>query len=150
MSNAIDQIQKAIAGLDTRAGKSNVGTIVTLADGVASIDGLSGVMMNEMIELPGGLQGVALNLAEDTVGCVIMGDISRRKEGMEAKTTGRRLSIPGGKGLLDAVLDDRLVDERQHLLGLGLGGRQEAGAQTRDGKDGLANRWNGFGHAMRA
>ncbi len=105
MSNAIDQIQKAIAGLDTRAGKSNVGTIVTLADGVASIDGLSGVMMNEMIELPGGLQGVALNLAEDTVGCVIMGDISSLKEGMEAKTTGRLLSIPVGKGLLGRVVD---------------------------------------------
>ena len=105
MSNAIDQIQKAIAGLDTRAGKSNVGTIVTLADGVASIDGLSGVMMNEMIELPGGLQGVALNLAEDTVGCVIMGDISSLKEGMEAKTTGRLLSISVGKGLLGRVVD---------------------------------------------
>jgi len=105
MSNAIDQIQKAIAGLDTRAGKSNVGTIVTLADGVASIDGLSGVMMNEMIELPVGLQGVALNLAEDTVGCVIMGDISSLKEGMEAKTTGRLLSIPVGKGLLGRVVD---------------------------------------------
>ena len=105
MSNAIDQTQKAIAGLDTRAGKSNVGTIVTLADGVASIDGLSGVMMNEMIELPGGLQGVALNLAEDTVGCVIMGDISSLKEGMEAKTTGRLLSIPVGKGLLGRVVD---------------------------------------------
>jgi F-type H+-transporting ATPase subunit alpha len=105
MSNAIDQIQKAIAGLDTRAGKSNVGTIVSLADGVASIDGLSGVMMNEMIELPGGLQGVALNLAEDTVGCVIMGDISSLKEGMEAKTTGRLLSIPVGKGLLGRVVD---------------------------------------------
>ena len=105
MSNAIDLIQKAIAGLDTRAGKSNVGTIVSLADGVASIDGLSGVMMNEMIELPGGLQGVALNLAEDTVGCVIMGDISKLKEGMEAKTTGRLLSIPVGKGLLGRVVD---------------------------------------------
>ena len=105
MSNAIDLIQKAIAGLDTRAGKSNVGTIVSLADGVASIDGLSGVMMNAMIELPGGLQGVALNLAEDTVGCVIMGDISKLKEGMEAKTTGRLLSIPVGKGLLGRVVD---------------------------------------------
>jgi F-type H+-transporting ATPase subunit alpha len=105
MSNAIDQIQKAIAGLNARAGKSNVGTIVSLADGVASIDGLSGVMMNEMIELPGGLQGVALNLAEDTVGCVIMGDISSLKEGMEAKTTGRLLSIPVGKGLLGRVVD---------------------------------------------
>jgi len=62
-------------------------------------------MMNEMIELPGGLQGVALNLAEDTVGCVIMGDISSLKEGMEAKTTGRLLSIPVGKGLLGRVVD---------------------------------------------
>jgi len=61
--------------------------------------------MNEMIELPGGLQGVALNLAEDTVGCVIMGDISSLKEGMEAKTTGRLLSIPVGKGLLGRVVD---------------------------------------------
>ena len=62
-------------------------------------------MMNEMIELPGGLQGVALNLAEDTVGCVVMGDISSLKEGMEAKTTGRLLSIPVGKGLLGRVVD---------------------------------------------
>jgi F-type H+-transporting ATPase subunit alpha len=105
MSDAIQQIQKAIAGLDTRAGKSNVGTIVSLADGVAAIEGLSGVMMNEMIELPGGLQGVALNLAEDTVGCVVMGDISALKEGMEARTTGRLLSVPVGKGLLGRVVD---------------------------------------------
>jgi len=105
MSDAIQQIQKAIAGLDTRAGKSNVGTIVSLADGVAAIEGLSGVMMNEMIELPGGLQGVALNLAEDTVGCVVMGDISTLKEGMEARTTGRLLSVPVGKGLLGRVVD---------------------------------------------
>jgi len=105
MSNAIEQIQKAIAGLDARAGKSNVGTIVSLADGVAAIDGLSGVMMNEMVEFPGGLQGVALNLAEDTVGCVVMGDISKLKEGMEAKTTGRLLSVPIGKGLLGRVVD---------------------------------------------
>jgi F-type H+-transporting ATPase subunit alpha len=105
MSDAIQQIQKAIAGLDTRAGKSNVGTIVTLADGVAAIDGLSAVMMNEMIELPGGLQGVALNLAESTVGCVVMGDISSLKEGMEARTTGRLLSVPVGMGLLGRVVD---------------------------------------------
>ena len=105
MSDAIQQIQKAIAGLDTRAGKTNVGTIVSLADGVAAIEGLSGVMMNEMIELPGGLQGVALNLAEDTVGCVVMGDISSLKEGMEARTTGRLLSVPVGKALLGRVVD---------------------------------------------
>ncbi len=105
MSNVIDQIQQAIAGLDARAGKSNVGTIVSLADGVAAVEGLSGVMMNEMVEFPGGLMGVALNLAEDTVGCVVMGDISSLKEGMQAKTTGRLLSIPVGKGLLGRVVD---------------------------------------------
>ncbi len=105
MSNVIDQIQQAIAGLDARAGKSNVGTIVSLADGVAAVEGLSGVMMNEMVEFPGGLMGVALNLAEDTVGCVVMGDISSLKEGMQAKTTGRLLSVPVGKGLLGRVVD---------------------------------------------
>ena len=105
MSNVIDQIQQAIAGLDARAGKTNVGTIVSLADGVAAVEGLSGVMMNEMVEFPGGLMGVALNLAEDTVGCVVMGDISSLKEGMQAKTTGRLLSVPVGKGLLGRVVD---------------------------------------------
>ncbi|MDR2845376.1 MAG: F0F1 ATP synthase subunit alpha [Puniceicoccales bacterium] len=101
----LEEIQAEIAKLDTRATKTNVGTILTLADGVATIDGLSGAMMNEMIEFPGGLYGIALNLAEDNVGAVIMGDISSLKEGMEARTTGRLLSVPVGKALLGRVVD---------------------------------------------
>ncbi|MDR2862351.1 MAG: F0F1 ATP synthase subunit alpha, partial [Puniceicoccales bacterium] len=101
----LEEIQAEIAKLDTRATKTNVGTILTLADGVATIDGLSGAMMNEMIEFPGGLYGIALNLAEDNVGAVIMGDISGLKEGMEARTTGRLLSVPVGKSLLGRVVD---------------------------------------------
>ena len=104
-SSVLDQIQAEIAKLDTRVGKTNVGTIVTLADGVATVEGLSGVMMNEMISFPGGLYGIALNLAEDSVGCVVMGDISGLKEGMEVQTTGKLLSVPVGKGLLGRVVD---------------------------------------------
>ncbi|MDR2982548.1 MAG: F0F1 ATP synthase subunit alpha [Puniceicoccales bacterium] len=105
MSSVLDQIQAEIAKLDTSATKTNVGTILTLADGVATIDGLSGAMMNEMIEFPGNLYGIVLNLAEDNVGCVVMGDISNLKEGMEVKTTGRLLSVPVGKPLLSRVVD---------------------------------------------
>ncbi len=104
-SSVLDQIQAEIAKLDTRVGKTNVGTIVGLADGVAIVEGLSGAMMNEMISFPGGLYGIALNLAEDAVGCVVMGDISDLKEGMEVKTTGKLLSVPVGKGLLGRVVD---------------------------------------------
>jgi F-type H+-transporting ATPase subunit alpha len=101
----LEEIQSAIARLDTRATKTNVGTITSLSDGVASIDGLSGAMMNEMIEFPGGLFGIALNLSEDSVGAVIMGDISGLKEGMEARSTGRLLSVPAGRELLGRVVD---------------------------------------------
>jgi F-type H+-transporting ATPase subunit alpha len=105
MPTVLEEIQNAIASLDARATKTNVGTILALADGVASIDGLSGAMMNEMIAFPGGLHGIALNLSEDAVGAVIMGDISGLKEGMEARTTGRLLSVPVGKALLGRVVD---------------------------------------------
>ncbi len=105
MSTVLDQITAEIAKLNTKTSRTNVGTIVTLADGVASVEGLSGVMMNEMISFPGGLFGIALNLAEDAVGCVVMGDISNLKAGMEVQTTGKLLSVPVGKALLGRVVD---------------------------------------------
>lgn len=105
MSTVIEQIQKEIAALETRAEKKNVGKVVTIADGVAKVDGLSEVMYNEMIEFPGGIYGIALNLEEEEVGAVILGDVSRLKEGDEVKTTGRLLSVPVGKGLLGRVVD---------------------------------------------
>jgi len=74
MSSIIEQIEKEIAKLDTSAVKTNTGVILSVADGVAKIEGLSQVMYNEMIEFPGDIFGIALNLEEDEVGCVIMGD----------------------------------------------------------------------------
>ena len=105
MATILEQIQEEIQRLETKTVKKNVGSITTLADGVAKIDGLSEVMYNEMIEFPGGTYGIALNLEEDEVGCVILGDISKLKEGDEVRSTGRLLSVPVGKGLLGRVVD---------------------------------------------
>jgi F-type H+-transporting ATPase subunit alpha len=105
MSSVLEQIQQEIAQLESTSVKSNVGSIIKLADGVAKLDGLSDVMYNEMVEFPGGVFGVALNLEEDEVGVVIFGDASQLKEGNEAKTTGRLLSVPVGKNLLGRVVD---------------------------------------------
>jgi F-type H+-transporting ATPase subunit alpha len=105
MSNVIDQIEQQIAKLSTKAVKKNTGTIRSVADGVARLDGLSDVMYNEMVQFPGGAIGIALNLEEDEVGCVVLGDISQLKEGDEVQTTGKLLSVPVGKGLLGRVVD---------------------------------------------
>ncbi len=105
MPSVLEQIQQEIAKLETGSTQRNVGRIVTLADGVAKLDGLSAVMYNEMIEFPGGVFGIALNLEEDEVGAIILGDYSHLKEGDEGKTTNRLLSVPVGKGLLGRVVD---------------------------------------------
>src|SRR4051812_42267363 len=105
MSTVIEQIEQQIAKLQNKAVKKNTGNIRTLADGVAKLDGLSAVMYNEMVQFPGGAIGIALNLEVDEVGCVILGDISKLKEGDEVQTTGRLLSVPVGKELLGRVVD---------------------------------------------
>ena len=105
MSSVIEDIENAIEGLETTAVKKNIGRITAIADGVAKIDGLSEVMYNEMVAFPGDVYGIALNLEEDEVGCVILGDISHLKEGDTVETTGRLLSVPVGKTLLGRVVD---------------------------------------------
>ena len=105
MSNVIEQIEQQIAKLSTKVARKNTGIIRTIADGVAKIEGLSDVMYNEMVSFPGGVIGIALNLEEDEVGCVILGDVSQLKQGDEVATTGKLLSIPVGKALLGRVVD---------------------------------------------
>jgi F-type H+-transporting ATPase subunit alpha len=106
MSNLLQELEAKINGLAGSAVvKSNVGTVREIGDGVARIEGLSGVMLNEMLEFPGGVFGLALNLEETEVGAVVLGDYTTVSEGDEVKGTGRLLEVPVGKGLLGRVVD---------------------------------------------
>jgi F-type H+-transporting ATPase subunit alpha len=105
MSNLLQELESEIAGLKTSVAKSNVGTVRQIGDGVAKIEGLSDVMLNEMIEFPGGVYGLALNLEETEVGAVLLGTGENVKEGDEVRTTGRLLQVPVGKQLLGRVVD---------------------------------------------
>jgi F-type H+-transporting ATPase subunit alpha len=105
MSTVVEQIEQQIAKLSSKAVKKNTGTIRAVADGVAKLDGLSDVMYNEMVQFPGGAIGIALNLEEDEVGCVVLGDVSNLKQGDECQTTGKLLSVPVGRALLGRVVD---------------------------------------------
>jgi len=105
MSSIVEQIEQEISNLGTSTQESNVGSVLSVADGVARVSGLSKVMYNEMIEFPEGVYGIALNLEEDEVGAVILGDPANIREGDLVKTTGRLLSVPVGKELLGRVVD---------------------------------------------
>jgi F-type H+/Na+-transporting ATPase subunit alpha len=105
MATLIDDLQSQISELKTSVTKQNIGIVREVGDGVAKIEGLSDVMLNEMIEFPGGLYGLALNLEETEVGAIILGDYKQVKEGDEVKTTGKLLQVPVGKGLLGRVVN---------------------------------------------
>lgn len=83
----------------------DVGTVIEAADGVAQIHGLSGVRLNEILQFPGDVLGLALNLEEDSVGAVILGDYLQIKEGDEVRSTGRIIEVPVGDAMLGRVVD---------------------------------------------
>src|SRR4249920_2089819 len=105
MSTILEEIESKIEDLKTTTRKSNVGVVRETGDGVARIEGLSDCMLNEMIEFPSGVVGLALNLEETEVGAILLGDSTQVMEGDEAKTTGKLLQVPVGKGLLGRVVN---------------------------------------------
>ena len=104
MSNILQELEQEIANISAGVAKTNVGTVREIGDGVAKVEGLSEVQLNEMIEFPGNLFGLALNLEEGEVGVVMLGESRHIAEGDECHTTGKLLSVPVGKGLLGLSL----------------------------------------------
>ena len=104
-SEISDLIKNRIENFDAKTEANTEGTVVSLRDGIALIHGLSDVMSGEMIEFPGNVFGMALNLERDSVGAVVLGDYKSISEGNKVKCTGRILEVPVGNALLGRVVD---------------------------------------------
>ncbi|MCH7786251.1 MAG: F0F1 ATP synthase subunit alpha, partial [Chloroflexi bacterium] len=98
-------IKRQIEEFGTQLTMVDVGVVVEVGDGVARVHGLAGVGYNELLEFEGGTIGLALNLEEDSVGVVIMGDPISVKEGSEVRSTGRIVEVPVGDALIGRVVD---------------------------------------------
>ena len=96
-----DRIQNYEAALDV----AEVGSVISLGDGIARLHGLERVMAGELLEFPGDISGIAMNLEEDQVGSVLLGDYSALKEGDQVRRTGRIISIPVGDAMLGRVVN---------------------------------------------
>src|ERR1700756_696737 len=105
MANLLKEMEAQIAGAKATTARQNVGVIREIGDGVAKIEGLTDAMLNEMIDLGNGITGLALNLEETEVGVIILGDYTQLEEGAEARSTGKLLQVPVGKGLLGRVVN---------------------------------------------
>jgi F-type H+/Na+-transporting ATPase subunit alpha len=98
-------LRQQIENYEQRIQVDEVGTVISLGDGIARVHGLDKVMAGELIEFPHGISGLAMNLDESEVGAVILGDFSELKEGDQVKRTGRIMSVPVGKQLIGRVLN---------------------------------------------
>src|SRR5438128_1224542 len=105
MSTLVQDIEARIAGAKATVARRNVGVIREIGDGVARVEGLSDVMLNEMLDLGHGIPGLALSLEDTDVGVIILGDDTRLEEGGEVRATGKLLQVPVGKGLLGRVVN---------------------------------------------
>jgi F-type H+/Na+-transporting ATPase subunit alpha len=105
MADLVREIEAQIAGVKAAAGRQSVGVIREIGDGVAKVEGLADVMLNEMLDFGRGITGLALNLDESEVGVIILGDYTQLHEGDEVRGTGKLLQVPVGKGLLGRVVN---------------------------------------------
>jgi F-type H+-transporting ATPase subunit alpha len=98
-------LRKQLTGFEKEVDIYDVGTVLQVGDGIARVYGLSKVMMSELLEFPNGVMGVAMNLEEDNVGCILFGEDTLVKEGDIVRRTGRVLSVPVGEKLLGRVIN---------------------------------------------
>jgi F-type H+/Na+-transporting ATPase subunit alpha len=107
-------IRQQIENYESKIAVDEVGTVVTLGDGIARVYGLDKVMAGELLSFPHDVAGIAMNLEEDQVGVVLLGDYTEIREGDEVKRTGRIMSVPVGDALVGRVVDSlgRPIDDR--------------------------------------
>jgi F-type H+/Na+-transporting ATPase subunit alpha len=98
-------LRKSLEGFNPTITSEQVGRIIEVGDGIARIGGLPGCAVNELLEFEGGTRGLALNLDEDSIGAVVLGEVSHIQEGQTVKATGQILSIPVGDGMLGRVVN---------------------------------------------
>jgi F-type H+/Na+-transporting ATPase subunit alpha len=98
-------IEEYVESFTTDTSREEVGTVIDAGDGIAHVEGLPSVMTQELLEFPGGVLGVALNLDEHSIGAVILGDFEKLEEGQQVKRTGEVLSVPVGDAFLGRVVN---------------------------------------------
>ena len=103
--NIANALRQQIEGFQAEAHQANIGHVLQVGDGVAQVSGLSQAMAGELLEFPGGVTGMALNIEEDSVGAVVLGDYLQIEEGDEVRTTGRVAEVPVGPELLGRVVN---------------------------------------------
>jgi F-type H+/Na+-transporting ATPase subunit alpha len=129
-------LKKNLEGFSPDLAAAQVGRVIEVGDGIATVSGLPGVGVNELLEFEGGVRGLALNLDEESIGAVVLGDVGVVREGSTVKATGQILSVPAGDGLLGRVVDalgnpvdgkgplTNVEDRRMELQAPGIIGRQ--------------------------
>jgi F-type H+-transporting ATPase subunit alpha len=115
-------IEDYVSSFSADSGREEIGTVIDAGDGIAHVEGLPSVMTQELLEFPGGVLGVALNLDEHSVGAVILGEFEKIAEGQQVKRTGQVLSVPVGDAFLGRVVNP---------LGQPIDGQGEIKAETR-------------------
>src|SRR5499427_2891528 len=105
MVDLVKEIEEQIAGVKAAGVRQNVGVIREIGDGIARLEGLNDAMLNEMLDLGHGITGLVLDLDEDEVGVVVLGDYTQLEEGDQVRTTGKLLQVPVGRALLGRVVN---------------------------------------------
>src|SRR3954447_3289731 len=111
-------IRQQIENYETKVAVDEVGTVITLGDGIARVHGLEKVMAGELLSFPHNVAGIAMNLEEDQVGVVLLGEYTEIKEGDEVKRTGQIMSVPVGDGMIGRVVNSlgQPIDDKGPIL----------------------------------
>src|SRR3989344_2216378 len=120
-NSIVEELKKNIAHFQKEVDQEEVGKVIEIGDGIARISGLIKCQVSEMLEFPGGVFGLALNLEEETVGCVLLGDYEHIKEGDTVKPTNKILSVPVGEQMIGRVVN---------ALGMAIDGGKEIKSTT--------------------